>query len=297
MRRVERAPAKLNLGLRIVGRRADGYHLLESVFVPFDLADEVALEIAPGVPRQVSLRVEGGGPELSDPARNLAARAARRFAESAALDARVHVELRKSIPVGAGLGGGSSDAGAVLRGLDALLPGALASERLTALALSLGADVPFFLAPRPARVTGIGEHVEPLAEVPPLAVLVVVPSPALATAEVFRAFDACGAPGAALTPGGRGRRMPPLPGARDDTRGWARFLTNDLEPVATRLRPAIGRVRGELERSGASAVGMSGSGPSVFGLFADAAGAHAAAEGGRWEPSDRMHVGRTAGSP
>jgi 4-diphosphocytidyl-2-C-methyl-D-erythritol kinase len=308
VRRTERAPAKLNFGLRVVGRRPDGYHTLESVFVPFDLADELALEVAGGRPASVSIRVEGGGAELADPDHNLAARAARRLLDEAGVRARVAIRLRKCIPVGAGLGGGSSDAGAVLRALAALFPDALPAARLARLALSLGADVPFFLAPRPARVSGIGEVVEPLPGVPSFAVLVVVPEPPLSTAEVFRAFDEGGADGGraggggtcgggALTRAEGGRSMLALPGALDDARGWAALLANDLEPVAARLRPAIVRVRGELERGGARAVGMSGSGPSVFGLFADAAGAGAAAEGGRWEPSDRIHVGRTAGSP
>jgi 4-diphosphocytidyl-2-C-methyl-D-erythritol kinase len=207
------------------------------------------------------------------------------------MEARVRIELRKLIPVGAGLGGGSSDAGAVLRALAAFFPGALDPERLPALAAALGADVPFFLDPRPARVHGIGERIEPLAGMPSLAVVVATPAPPLATAEVFRAFDA-------LTPAERSRRMPALPDAFCDPLDLDRkdLLANDLEPVAARLRPGVRRLRAEIERAGARTVGMSGSGPSVFGIFTDSQAARSAADGGHWEPSDRIHVGRTLGS-
>src|SRR5690606_20107592 len=119
------APAKLNLGLRVTGVRADGYHLLESVFVPFDLADELAIEVEPAPAARVVLAVEGGPPGLERDARNLAARAAEAFLAAAGLAAEVRIALTKRIPVGAGLGGGSSDAGAVLRLLAARFPGAL----------------------------------------------------------------------------------------------------------------------------------------------------------------------------
>jgi 4-diphosphocytidyl-2-C-methyl-D-erythritol kinase len=310
------AHAKLNLGLRVVGRRADGYHLLESLFVPLDLADVLRLAITRDVPRAVSLRVEGATPELGADESNLAARAARAFLQAADLDAEVDLELEKVIPVGAGLGGGSSDAGSVLRMLDAAFPGALGPERLAAVALALGADVPYFLDPRPALVTGIGEHIEPLADVPSLPVLMATPAPPLPTAHVFRAFAAASA---TLTPAEGTRRIPPLPALLEASRGtetrvgrvlrrvrpvtWARsddlqtLLANDLEAVATRLQPAIGRLRTEIARAGARAVGMSGSGPTVFGVFESADEARTAAAEIRWEPSDRVHVGRTAGSP
>ena len=165
MRTLElRAPAKVNLGLRITGVREDGYHCLDSVFVPLDLADEVALRVEPAETSRVFVSLSGamasGLPAGPD---NLAARAARAFLQRASLTAWVSIELEKRIPVGAGLGGGSSDAGAVLRGLATLFPGGICAEELAAIALELGADVPFFLAPRPARVRGIGERSEPLA--------------------------------------------------------------------------------------------------------------------------------------
>ena len=322
--RSERAPAKLNLGLRIVGRRSDGYHLLESLFVPLDLEDRIVVEVDRSGRWGIELRVEGGPPELADAAGNLAARAARAFLDAAGLRATVRIALEKRIPVGAGLGGGSSDAAAILRALCTCWPGALDRERLAELALGLGADVPFFLEPRPARVAGIGERIEPLRDWPELPVLVVVPAPPLATREVFEAWDRVQAErgGPALTPPSAGRnlaRLPallsaPQPDASADSATGASvvaasvvaasvmdrelrgLLANDLEEVATRLRPSIGRVRAAIEGSGARAVGMSGSGPSVFGVFRDERSAQSAAERGRFEASDRVHVGRTLAS-
>jgi 4-diphosphocytidyl-2-C-methyl-D-erythritol kinase len=303
------APAKLNLGLRVTGVRADGYHLLDSVFVPLDLADSLEIEVEPARAASVALRVTGGPPGLEADARNLAARAAAGFLAAAGIAARVHVTLAKRIPVGAGMGGGSSDAAAVLRTLSGRFPDALEARALAALAVSLGADVPYFLDPRPARVRGIGEQVEPLAGFPALAVLVATPAPPLATAAVFAAWDAahrtpCAPDSAALTPVEPNRRMPPLPDRLEEldpsaARGQtllANLLVNDLETVAAGLAPAVVRVRAEIERAGARAVGMSGSGPTVFGVFEGLDAARAAAAGIAWLPSDHVHVGRTAGS-
>ncbi len=253
------APAKVNLGLRITGRRRDGYHELESLFVPLDLADRVELEVGPpaagsgGSP--VTLQVEGAGPEVPRGPDNLAARAAEAFLEASGASRAVRIRLTKRIPAAAGLGGGSSDAGAVLRGLARRLPRALAPGALAEVALRLGADVPYFLDPRPAWVRGIGERIEPCPGVPSLALLLVNPGAPLETRSVFEAFDALapGAPSRAAEPG-----RPGLPPVR-----------NDLEPAAVRLCPPIARLRERLRRLGAEAVGLSGSGPTVFGVFPD----------------------------
>lgn len=295
-----RAHAKLNLGLRVVGRREDGYHTLESWFVPLDLADDVDLRVEPASKGRVRFRLRGGPPGLEADDRNLAARAALAFVAEADLAIDVDIELTKRIPAGAGMGGGSSDAGAVLRALAALHPGAVSSDRLAALALSLGADVPYFLDPRPARVRGIGETIEPIDGFPSLPVIVATPQPPLETAAVFRAWDRrqpidAAADSAALTPGEPGRSMRP-PSALANGIQWRRLLVNDLEAIAAGLHSGVARLRSEIERSGALAVGMSGSGPTVFGVFGDAEEARAAAEKISWEPTDHVHVGRTAGS-
>jgi 4-diphosphocytidyl-2-C-methyl-D-erythritol kinase len=295
--RVWLAPAKVNFGLRVVGRRTDGYHLLESRFAPLDLADRLRIAIAPAATAEVHVTVTGHAAGVPVGPDNLVVRAARWYLERAGLAARVGIELEKIVPVGAGLGGGSSDAATVLRALSEYFANAIARPELAALALSLGADVPFFLEPRPAWVTGVGEKIEPFdVALPPLDLVLATPSPGLATPEVFRAWDA------ALTPSGASRTMPALRGSpgrnliaalEDEGPLLAELLTNDLEPVATQLRPAIQRIRCELERLGARAVAMSGSGPTVFGLFRTSEQARAAASMGRFDATDRVLVART----
>jgi len=248
------APAKLNLGLRILGRRADGYHEIESVFAPLDLADQIELEIGEAERPEVTLALAGAAAGVPADATNLAVQAAAEFLAAAGLARAVRIRLTKSIPAAAGLGGGSSDAGAVLRALAASFPDAIGAPALAHLALELGADVPYFLAPCPARVGGIGERIQPLADFAPLTCLLANPGVPLSTAAVFAAFDA---------------DPTPSPRALDPELGLD--LANDLEPAALRLCPAIAPLRERLRAAGARAVGLSGSGSTLFGLFPDAA--------------------------
>jgi len=267
------APAKVNLGLRITARRPDGYHEFESVFAPLDLADEVVLEVSDAPEAAVDFALASVSAHVPDGTTNLAARAAAGFLAAADLKHRVSVHLTKRVPAAAGLGGGSSDAGAVLRGLTELLPGALEPRDLEILALGLGADVPYFLAPRPSLVSGVGELREPLAAtLSPLVLLLANPGEALATERVYAAFDA-------LTPEPAGPGLRELvhrvfegPGAA----GLPELLRNDLEPAAVGLCPAVARLREALHGAGASAVALSGSGATVFGVFPGFAEAEAA---------------------
>ncbi len=298
------APAKVNLGLRIVGRRDDGYHLLESLFVPIDWADRVRVELDAEAPPGVLLRLEAGSapaaPGSGVPAGpdNLAARAAEAFLERARRAAAVRISLDKRLPAAAGLGGGSSDAGAVLRALDRLLPGALPPGALADLALELGADVPFFLDPRPALVRGVGERIEPVEGLPGLWLVLANPGKSLATAAVYAAWDESAA---ALTPSEAGSTMRALSrlraafrvsSQRHDSRArhsdgatamapqsiasLGALLVNDLEPAARGLCPEVADLQQRLRSLGAAAAGMSGSGATVFGVFPDEASARAA---------------------
>jgi 4-diphosphocytidyl-2-C-methyl-D-erythritol kinase len=273
-----RAPAKLNLGLRLMGVRSAGYHLLESIFAPIDLCDELELAIVPGatqVELQVAAAPDARLPEAlaSVPAgpENLVFRAAERFCRARGVQGRVQIRLEKRIPAGAGLGGGSSDAASVLTGLAALVAddGQPDLEGLEELALELGADVPFFLAPGPALVTGIGERIEPLEGLPGLELVLANPGISLATAEVYRAADALGS---ALTPPGAGSTMRAFSrlSRRDATleEALGELLVNDLEPAARRLCPPVARLADALREAGALAVAMTGSGATVFGVFA-----------------------------
>jgi 4-diphosphocytidyl-2-C-methyl-D-erythritol kinase len=253
------APAKINLALRVLGRRLDGYHELDSIFLPLTLADELHLAWTDG-DRAVRCSCPGH-PELDGPD-NLAVRACLAYLEAARLELRVELELHKQIWIAAGLGGGSSDAGAVLRALDGHF-GRLGRPRLDELARSLGADVPFFLDPRPARARGIGDRLTPvrLEAGAPLHVVLANPGLPLRTAHVYEALGLePGAPAAA----------PPLELAEDGSLGAAEVIglaRNDLEPAATRLLPAIAELKRALLDNGAACAAMSGSGPTVFGLF------------------------------
>lgn len=283
-----RAPAKLNLGLRLVGRREDGYHLLESLFVPLSLADELTLSWQPDGPAAIDLEVEraadaqlpaalealGAGPE------NLAARAAAAFRELTDIPGTIGIRLVKRIPAGAGLGGGSSDAGAVLSGLAALTGRVgIEDERLAQQALGLGADVPYFLAPRAALVSGIGERIEPVDDgAPAFDVVLANPGISVATAEVYRVADVLRG---SLTATGAGSTMRAFSrlsrASQGNSNALGELLVNDLEPAAVRVCPPIGRWLDRLREAGAAGVGMSGSGGTVFGIFSSPSEAERAA--------------------
>jgi 4-diphosphocytidyl-2-C-methyl-D-erythritol kinase len=274
------APAKVNLGLHITGRREDGYHLLDSLFVPLDFGDDVRVEAQPrdaepSVALAAHVEANSGIADGAIPSgpENLAARAATAFLKATGTRAALSVELTKRVPAGGGLGGGSSDAAAVLRGLDQLFPAALAPSELAALALELGADVPFFLDPRPARVRGIGEQIEPLAGVPSFALVLANPGISLATSDVYGDWDTASG---ALTPHGPRPTMPPAFGPGFDVSALSGWLWNDLEAPAVRLCPPIARLQEQLTSLGALAVGMSGSGATAFGVFGSSEEAEAA---------------------
>ena len=256
----DRACAKINLFLRVTGRRPDGYHELDSIFLPIALFDSIRLEIRPASEPSVTLKCNV--PALAVGADNLAARAANAFMAEFALTAQVLIDLDKQVPIGAGLGGGSSDAGTVLRMMAALervdLEDRRSRERLNRIALALGADVPFFLDPRPARVGGIGERIAPMPAMPRLPIVLAVPPFEVATAAIFRA----------LTPAGWSG-----PASDDDIANILAgeispaVVVNDLAPVAIAQFPEIRRLKALLEESGARAAQMSGSGGAVFGMF------------------------------
>jgi len=263
-----RACAKINLFLRVTGRRGDGYHELDSVFLPVSLTDEIRLEIRAASEASVALHCNL--PELARIKNNLAERAARSFMSEFDLAADVSIDLQKHIPVGSGLGGGSSDAATILcmMAAAAQLTDDDSAGRLRRVALSLGADVPFFLDPRPSRVTGIGERIAAIEGVPAIPIVIAVPPFEVSTAAIFRALEPAGWSGAApddhLEAIIRGDISPEQ-------------LVNDLASVAIAQFPEIRRLKGLLEDSGARAAQMSGSGGAVFGLFVSTDEAESAA--------------------
>jgi 4-diphosphocytidyl-2-C-methyl-D-erythritol kinase len=269
LRRIARA--KVNLTLHVTGRRPDGYHELDSLVVFAEFGD--ALAFAPGE----GLALEVVGPYAAalaaacgEGADNLVLRAARGLRALCGAAPGARMTLEKRLPVAAGLGGGSADAAAALRGLAALWRlGELPTPDLMALAAELGADVPVCLDGRPCRVGGIGERLSPVAALPPAWLVLVNPGTALATPAVFAARR-----GPFSTPAG------PLPRLADATAlaAWLRGGGNDLETPACSLAPEIFEVLAVLRRTpGCLLARMSGSGATCFGLYGDSATARAAA--------------------
>lgn len=273
----ESAPAKINLFLRVVGKRADGYHQLDSVFVPVSLFDRVAIDLRTSDRSSIALRCDRS--DIPDDDRNLAWRAARAFLDEYRIQAAVSIDLRKRIPAGAGLGGGSSDAGAVLRMLAAITH-QCNDDRLAKIALALGADVPFFLDPRPARIAGVGERISPLANLPQLAIVIAAPPFEVSTAAVFRELKS-------------GDWSGPAPQSHLEALAAnaisSAILVNDLAPIAIARHPLIGHLIDLLRSHGASAAAMSGSGGAVFAIFADSESARSAASAAaQTEPATRF---------
>lgn len=277
------SPAKVNLCLRIVGRRADGYHSLDSIFAAIDLCDRIdvrMIDVRPG--RDAHIQIHCDRPDVPSDATNLAARAAAMLLEECGLGGDVDLSIAKRIPPGAGLGGGSSNAATVLRVMNDQLRLDVAPTRLQTLALTLGADVPFFLTGGCARVRGIGERIEAIRGWPGQALVVALPPVAVATAWAFRTYSAGLFPDADEAARMASQEAPD-PG----------LLRNDLEAAVLPNYPEIARLKASMIVSGAAGAVMSGSGSAVVGLVTSGQSAHAVASALRTRhPEAGIHVTR-----
>jgi 4-diphosphocytidyl-2-C-methyl-D-erythritol kinase len=258
------APAKINLYLHIGARRDDGYHELESLIAFADVGDE--LLIAPA--SELWLGVEGPfAPALAGEADNLVLRTARALAAEARIEPRAHLTLVKNLPVASGIGGGSADAAAALRGLSQFWNLSVADEALQRIAVSLGADVPACLRGGALRVAGIGDRLTSLAGLPVLDAVLVNPGVPVSTAEVFKRLE---------TRSGTLPRV--LPSDWSLLIGALEKATNDLEKPAVTLAPEIREVINVLCDDPLSLLArMSGSGATCFGIYGDADAAQTAA--------------------
>jgi 4-diphosphocytidyl-2-C-methyl-D-erythritol kinase len=273
------APAKLNLSLAVLGRRDDGFHAIESLMVPVSLAD--TLHVRPRAVAGVGIRVAYAGELARGPGavlardvpvdgRNLVVRAAERLAAEAGVTTGLDVDLVKRIPSGAGLGGGSSDAAAVIRAAATLWRLDWPTERLAAVGGCIGSDVPWFFSGGPAIASGRGEHIEPVTGLADLAAVIACPAMGLSTAAVYgrcvpdatRAGDAMRLV-AALASGGLEAAEP--------------LLVNALEPPARSLSPEIDRLLAALADAGGFAPRLTGSGSACFALARTLAEAEAVA--------------------
>jgi 4-diphosphocytidyl-2-C-methyl-D-erythritol kinase len=248
----------------VLGKRPDGYHELRMVMQQIDLCDEITLALT----AEPGISVSCGRKGVPDGPGNIAWRAAEVLLARAGGTTGVAITINKKIPVAAGLGGGSSDCAAVLRGMNELLGLGLSLENLREIGVPLGADVPFFLFGRTALAEGIGERLSPLAGVPPVWLVLVNPGIAVSTAWVYQNLR--------LT---AERLLPTLPSFAGGCADLCAFLANDLETVTIPRFPVIGEIKERLLAAGAHGALMSGSGPTVFGIFAaEAAARRAAAE-------------------
>ncbi|MEK6778766.1 MAG: 4-(cytidine 5'-diphospho)-2-C-methyl-D-erythritol kinase [Candidatus Deferrimicrobiota bacterium] len=253
------APAKLNISLKVFGKRADGYHNIYSVMVPVSLYDEVTLEEADS-----GILVESDDPAVPVDGGNTCHRAAALFMEWAGAPKGVRIRLRKRIPAESGLGGGSSDAAATFKGMMALTGRNPPPETLLGMAARVGADVPFFTLGGPAVAEGIGERLTPVEWRVPFFTLIVKPPFGLSTREGYARLR-------------RGTGDNPPDAVAPAFRDWEDLVpavSNDFEAAWGDTRPEIGEIKRELLSAGARAAGLSGSGSAVFGLFGDAKAAH-----------------------
>lgn len=265
------APAKLNLYLHIEGRRADGYHLVDSLIAFAEIGDDVRVAVADAVTLSAAGPFAGQLPATAD---NLVLQAAHRLRDAAGAKGGAAIHLTKNLPVAAGIGGGSADAGAVLRALAALWRLDAAAPVISAIARDLGADVPVCLDGRPSLVAGIGDTIVATPALPAVALVLVNPGVALPTADVFRRFAGTG------SPSGRDVREDAWRDVTDAVSLADRLAAtgNDLEETAIALLPDIAVVLGALRATpGNLFARMSGSGSTCFAFFADAATAQAAA--------------------
>ena len=246
-------PAKINLWLEVIRKRQDGYHDISSLMLPISVFDNISIGVRPGG-GHISITCDS--PEIPSDDRNLAWRAADLYVKSSNSKAAVNIHLEKHIPWGAGLGGGSSDAGGVLVALNSFFESALPPGDLERLALSLGADVPFFLHSRPALATGIGEKLQFADKVPDYRLLLIKPPVTVPTGWVYQSLK--------LT-----KDLPQITLSNLSEHPWQlqHLIENDLESVTVPRFPVIAELKRWLIRQGALAASMSGSGPTVFGIF------------------------------
>jgi 4-diphosphocytidyl-2-C-methyl-D-erythritol kinase len=247
------SPAKVNLTLEVLGKRPDGYHEIRSIMQPVDLFDEVKIDVLDGN----GIAIETKGPKVPRGKRNLAWKAADIFIKESGLKAKVNIFIKKIIPAGAGLGGGSSNAAAVLVGLNKITKN-LSQHDLHTLSPKIGADVAFFIGCRSAMAEGIGEKITTIKDLPLFHYILVNPGFEVSTRDIYKQWD----------------KLQPEPTKLDDIgetttlfRMGRFLLRNDLERPAIDLYPEIKTLKELLFSLGIEAASMTGSGATVFAVF------------------------------
>ena len=276
--------AKINLTLDILGLRDDGYHEIATVMQSLALADTLTL-----TRREEGITLTVDLPGLEADERNLAHRAAALVMKECGVRGGVHIDIAKRIPVAAGLAGGSADAAATLRGMNELYGLGRSDAELCALGAQIGSDIPFSLMGGTIFATGRGEIMRRLTDFPEMPVVLAKPPFAVSTPWAYRSYDA-------NPPEEHPDNAAFLDAiAAGDTAACIRLAGNVLEPVTEAAHPVIGDYRARMYACGALCAMMSGSGPTVFGLFADVQTARAAAEEFRSATDAAVHLTQTAG--
>lgn len=249
-----KSPAKVNYRLDVLRKREDGYHDLRMIMQRVDLCDDVEIALCD----QPGIRVTCGRDGVPDGPENIAWRAADQLLKFSNRREGIEISITKRIPVGAGLGGGSSNAATVLMGVNELLGLGLSDERLMEMGVRIGADVPFFIFKKTAFAEGVGDRLTALHQVPQLWVVLVNPGIHVSTGWVYQNLRLTGAPEVAI-----------LPSSYRDVEDVCAILSNDLEPVTFSKHPEVRELKDLLLKSGTNGALMSGSGSTVFALFDD----------------------------
>ena len=257
------APAKVNYRLDVLRRRPDGYHDLRMVMQRIDLCDLIDITVTDSPDITVSCNRTG----VPDGPGNIAWRAADLLLKAAGREAGIAIEIAKRIPVAAGMGGGSSDGAAVLMGINELLQLGFTDRQLMEIGVRLGADVPFFIYKKTALAEGIGDILSPIEQIPSAWLAIINPNIHVSTAWVYQNLQ--------LTSGPNENIIPRFYKSVTDI---CAILANDLESVTVKRYPIIAEIKDQLYAAGAVGALMSGSGPTVFGIFEDETGAHRAVE-------------------
>ena len=260
------AMAKINLGLDVIGKRPDGYHDVRMIMQSIRLYDRIDIESTP----QPGISLRTNLPFLPTDERNIAYKAARRMLEDFHIDGGVKISIEKHIPVAAGMAGGSTDCAAVLYGMDHLFSLGLGQEKLMKIGLSLGADVPYCLLRQAALAEGIGEVLTPLPPIAPCHILIAKPPVSVSTGQVYQSLILDrDTPHPDIDGMARAMKTGSLPGV-------VSRLGNVLESVTISMHPVIADIKKNIMSAGALGALMSGSGPTVFGIFDDEGKARAA---------------------
>lgn len=270
-----KSPGKINLRLDVMGKRSDGYHELRMINSAVSIYDDIELEV---IDRGIEVITEND-PLVPPGIDNIVYGAAKEILAYSNKNVGIRVRINKKIPTAAGMGGGSSNAASVIMGLNQMLKIDLSKDKLMKIGLRFGADIPFFMYGSPAIATGVGESLVKVKKLPKIPFVIVHPNVPVSTKSVYEKYR----------PNGHGNHQEELPLEFATKKTVVRYLNNDLESVTCKQYPIVNEIKNLLIRSGALGAQMTGSGPSVFGIFSDKLEAEKAQKkllsksDGRWE--------------